>query len=1507
MTWQEIKLKYKTGEIYNLEVVEISPIPHLILFNIEGFDCTLHVSNIANEPELSHKLFSAIKIGDTISTVIIEFNDLNENINLSTKVFRTYLDDVLSFTKSKKIIEENLKTHLSLPPKFLKQNRNILDRLRGDLSSSELTFLYELIQNSVDHPNKNFNNVSITFEIFDKYLLVKHNGSIFTENNFESITGILAGEEINENERERIGYKGIGFKSVFRYSHNVYIRSGNFSFSFNKVVSGAENPWEVLPIFQLEKDKVEEIQQFDFFNVPVAFAIEFINEELKEEVINYLKQLSQNPYLLIFLDNLVRLEIKVPNDYFCLEKDIVHQNNFEVITIKSNGIEEGKFLTYSQEFEIINPDVVSELLDENVTAIPSKMRNFRKPKINIALPIDEKSDLINLFTYLPLSNTKHDLPYIINADFIPDLDRTDLVHNLKYNSEVLKFASDTLLTFSQLLIYEGRYSDFIKLIPDFGNSNIKTLQIINDNYIKNSSVLELPNNDNLNIKKENLVIDNTGIFNIIEEKYLCEIEKFSNKKILSSIINDEEKKLQYYLDFEVFDDGDLIDLFSLQSIQQKYFCDLNSLIIFLFKIRNIKSSKKIHNLLKTKVKPFKLNDEYFHLSEITLNIEEVFKDTFKYLDLYTPAPIELEIILESHSRIKSLLEFLSIEDYNIEKTLDLIVKKIELINSKLSIIDDDEIETIEFKKLILSNLWFFLYSNKNVTDYRNNHLVNNQFSELLIECNEGQLIVLKDAILMKVDNTREDYSFLNERFGDKQMNYVNIDKLSNEFKIPKNEFIKFIKQIADIEITENRLFNRTLKKLSNSDFEEVHNSNKHDILNSLISIFNFLNTIKDFDVNRDNLFNFPILCSDNSVTSPSKLNLFIDNSFSNYIGEVDFYSNELFQNIDDIKYISIEYMELLDKKNHFNFYNFLLKLNITPGIKLINHLIENNIPKTYSFPIGNYTVIENFNYVAFLKLLNNKYANLNIFWNKLIDVHDYNLIIKKVRTGLNYSPFNESLFILFLNYSDNKYFPIKSGICVSAEEVYSPNLEIYLMDNENSLTFNINKFSGLSECINFKDKLDSQDIIIALQSNRKYEYNEYKNLINDHLINADFTDEQKDIIFESIEFRCADNEFRKISDTIYLDKSLELLAISLISKSNELYKISIDNLDYNEEFKNKLTEFGITVISDLNLTINHSIEELENVIIIEEIQNVVNEYFNDKIIANDISEIEHFFNTYDFVQCSNIEITFDNYPAYYEPVMFYNDKNNMKLFFSDELILLDVLCEEFGINNADKIVVRKNLNKIKVTKNEESIDNLNKSEVTNNINSNEFSSSEIETLKQIIGGELTEELTSQLEANFSASLKGILNLDAVGFSPSNPEEFRETNIKSFKNDNGEIRNIIFRSSVKGLLYLDPYSWKKLEGDSIELWIYLGNENFKIISSKDELINLPYNSYTLIRIDNSYRDIELVNKLMDNAPVTHTKLLFITNQEMAEKLNIEIFNNENNQITKNSNIGDENYL
>jgi hypothetical protein len=385
-----------------------------------------------------------------------------------------------------------------------------------------------------------------------------------------------------------------------------------------------------------------------------------------------------------------------------------------------------------------------------------------------------------------------------------------------------------------------------------------------------------------------------------------------------------------------------------------------------------------------------------------------------------------------------------------------------------------------------------------------------------------------------------------------------------------------------------------------------------------------------------------------------------------------------------------------------------------------------------------------------------------------------------------------------------------------------------------------------------------------------------------------------------------DNEFRKISETIYLDKSLESLPISIMSKSNDLYKISIDSLDHNEVFKNKLNDLGISVLEANNLIANYNKDETDVNLTVKDIKNSIVEYYTDKITDNDLSSIEVFFDTYEFIQCTTIELQFNNYHNFYEPVLFYKDEINKELLFSDELILIDVLCEEFEINNTEKINIRKKLNKKRLSSGREFQNDVNEN-TNNEYQSKEFSLIEIETLKKIIGGDLTEELTSQKEANFSASLKGILQLDSIGFLPKNQEEFRETNVKSFQNDEGEERKIIFRSSVKGLLYLDPYSWKQLETEKVELWVYLGHDNFKIIYSKMDLINMPYNPYTLLRIDNTIKDIELVNKLMENAPISSTKLLFITNQEMAEKLNTDIFNNENNPVTKSSNITDEIYL
>jgi mRNA-degrading endonuclease YafQ of YafQ-DinJ toxin-antitoxin module len=550
MSWQELITSISIGSIFDLKTKYKDFRAKIIALDFYGFDAVLPLKEISNNYELSLSLFNTINEGEIISSVLINIDDKNQRLTFSTKVFRNALDNVLPFTHCVNLINSNFRRRRNLPNNFLLEQRKILDRLRGDLSSNELTFLYELIQNAVDHPNRNFKNqVNINFEVFNNYLLVKHNGALFTENNFESITGILYGEQIQEGDRNRIGYKGIGFKSVFRFTENAYIRSGNFSFRFSKEESGSDMPWEVLPIFQLEKDIVPKIPQFEFFNAPVAFAFEFNSEQSKNYVIKYLNQLSQNPYLLIFLENLTKLKIKTPSltfsengisqNYPALEvnfiKEVSKEDGFDSINLLVNNRSHSEWLIYTKDDIVLtDEEVINELLNESNTSIPAKMRQFRTPRITIALPKRQlNNDVINLFTYLPLSNTKYKLPFVVNADFIPDLSRTDIIGNLKYNTEVLKFVAITLQEFSQKLANVNRFEYLNTLLPDFKIEFESSAKIIVEHLLNYLHSINITSNGQ-QIALSKIAIDKSSFVNSFgKERYKSLID--SNNEPISEI------------------------------------------------------------------------------------------------------------------------------------------------------------------------------------------------------------------------------------------------------------------------------------------------------------------------------------------------------------------------------------------------------------------------------------------------------------------------------------------------------------------------------------------------------------------------------------------------------------------------------------------------------------------------------------------------------------------------------------------------------------------------------------------------------------------------------------------------------------------------------------------------------------------------------------------------------------------------------------------------------------
>lgn len=89
---------------------------------------------------------------------------------------------------------------------------NFLDTLSKQLSAKESTFVYELLQNANDYPVEG-QMVDVEFHITDNYLLFLHSGDKFNVRNISGICGINEKEKVAN--RKTIGYKGIGFKTVF--------------------------------------------------------------------------------------------------------------------------------------------------------------------------------------------------------------------------------------------------------------------------------------------------------------------------------------------------------------------------------------------------------------------------------------------------------------------------------------------------------------------------------------------------------------------------------------------------------------------------------------------------------------------------------------------------------------------------------------------------------------------------------------------------------------------------------------------------------------------------------------------------------------------------------------------------------------------------------------------------------------------------------------------------------------------------------------------------------------------------------------------------------------------------------------------------------------------------------------------------------------------------------------------------------------------------------------------
>lgn len=196
--------------------------------------------------------------------------------------------------------------------------------------SDRTHFLYELLQNAEDA-----GATVIRFYLRREALEVYHNGRPFNEKDIRGVCSVADG---TKNDGTSIGHFGIGFKSVYCYTDNPQIYSGQYHF----VIHDKLMPEEVPGKPELAPDITCMILPFDHPEVTAKTAYEEIRKALVERI---------NAETILMLRNLEKLQIavegqpntvsisKMKNRFGNLEQGNVYALNTCVIYTDAKGNE----------------------------------------------------------------------------------------------------------------------------------------------------------------------------------------------------------------------------------------------------------------------------------------------------------------------------------------------------------------------------------------------------------------------------------------------------------------------------------------------------------------------------------------------------------------------------------------------------------------------------------------------------------------------------------------------------------------------------------------------------------------------------------------------------------------------------------------------------------------------------------------------------------------------------------------------------------------------------------------------------------------------------------------------------------------------------------------------------------------------------------------------------------------------------------------------------------------
>lgn len=325
------------------------------------------------------------------------------------------------------------------------------------------TFLYELLQNANDDPDGDF--VEVEIRLTNNMLVFRHTGKQFTAPNVLGICGV--GDGGKADNKEAIGYKGIGFKNVFIRNSYVYIKTGDYSFSFDEENIGESfmttPKWEESD--QLDSE-IKDIlaQDNDKFHVNI-FMKPRNKKALFEEEKNY-KSLLHKAFddikQILFISRINKVSVMIEDEgTFICSRD-------------TNGAS----WIFSKKYQApILPNLRTRIngrLKEDANRLPSKMKNKQETFASFACQTKDNYIVVNekethIYCGLKANLAKWEFPFEMNTDMVPTAARDNIESEEFWNEEWAEIAGTLFFKWMNDLIDASSYNlpSIFRLVPNF--------------------------------------------------------------------------------------------------------------------------------------------------------------------------------------------------------------------------------------------------------------------------------------------------------------------------------------------------------------------------------------------------------------------------------------------------------------------------------------------------------------------------------------------------------------------------------------------------------------------------------------------------------------------------------------------------------------------------------------------------------------------------------------------------------------------------------------------------------------------------------------------------------------------------------------------------------------------------------------------------------------------------------------------------------------------------------